>query len=190
MNRKKAVEYALQTHRLEGFNYTPHEKEMWDKIANGELPLTAAFEDAAAFAAAIPQKYTCKDEREEIITKFMKKYEVAFPDRKPMTYEEVAAYVDEMTKRGRHITFPMVGEKEWRASQKPLPEKRICPETGEEMTRGVRPVTFSYKGHSETVEMPGWYTADGKHGIYNSEDTKVSDAALLRMKAKVKEEGK
>ena len=116
MNRKKAVEYALQTHRLEGFNYTPHEKEMWDKIASGELPLDAAFEDAAAFAAAIP-------------------------------------------------------------------EKRICPETGEEMTRGVRPVTFSYKGHSETVNMPGWYTADGKHGIYNSEDTNVSDAALLRLKA-------
>ncbi len=76
------------------------------------------------------------------------------------------------------------------APPKPIPEKRICPETGEEMTRGVRPVTFSYKGHSETVNMPGWYTADGKHGIYNSEDTKVSDAALLRMKAKVKEENK
>ena len=63
MNRKKAVEYALQTHRLEGFEYTAKEKEMWNKIANGELPLDAAFENAAAFAAAIPKKYTCKDER-------------------------------------------------------------------------------------------------------------------------------
>ena len=87
---------------------------MWDKIASGELPLDASFEDAAVFAAAIPKKYTCKDEREETIVKFMKKYEVAFPERKPMTYEEVAAYVYEMSKRGRHITFPMVGEKEWR----------------------------------------------------------------------------
>ena len=74
------------------------------------------------------------------------------------------------------------------APKKPIPEKRICPETGQEMTRGVRPVTFSYKGYSETVEMPGWYTADGKHGIYNSEDTNVSDAALLRLKAMAKEE--
>ena len=57
MNRKKAVEYALQTHRLEGFNYTPQEKEMWDKIANGEFPLDAVFKDATAFAAAIQE--TC-----------------------------------------------------------------------------------------------------------------------------------
>lgn len=53
-------------------------------------------------------------EREEAIIKFIKKYKVAYPEREPMTYEEVAAYVDEMIRRGRHITFPMVGEKEWR----------------------------------------------------------------------------
>ena len=53
-------------------------------------------------------------EREEAIAKFIKKYKVAYPERKPLTYEEVAAYVDEMIKIGRHITFPMVGEKEWR----------------------------------------------------------------------------
>ena len=53
-------------------------------------------------------------EREEAITKFIKKYKVAYPERDPLTYEEVAAFVDEMIKRGRHITYPMVGEKEWR----------------------------------------------------------------------------
>ena len=53
-------------------------------------------------------------EREEAIIKFIKKYKVAYPERKPMTYDEVATYVDEMIRRGRHITFPMVGEKEWR----------------------------------------------------------------------------
>lgn len=121
MSRKKAVEYALQTHRLEGFNYTPQEKEMWNKIANSELPLAAAFEDAVTFAATIP-------------------------------------------------------------------EKRICPETGEEMTRGVYPLTLTYKGHSETVNMPGWFTADRKHGLHNSDDMKTSNAVLLRLKAKTKEE--
>ena len=120
MNRKEAIEYAIQTHRLEGFNYTPQEKEMWDKIANGELPLSAAFEDAAAFAAAIPKK-------------------------------------------------------------------RICPETGEEMTRGIKLITLKYERFSEEVEMPGWYAADKEHGIHNSNDMKVSNAALLRMKVKEKE---
>ena len=94
---------------------------MWNKIANSNLLISTAFEDAAAFAAAIP-------------------------------------------------------------------EKRICPETGEEMTRGVYPLTFTYKGHSETVNMPGWFTADGKHGLHNSDDMKTSNTVLLRLKAKTKEE--
>ncbi|MEA4835286.1 MAG: antitoxin VbhA family protein [Anaeromusa sp.] len=121
MNRKEAVEYALQTHRLEGFNYTPQEKEMWDKIANGEIPLDAAFKDAAAFAVANL-------------------------------------------------------------------EKRIYQETGEEMTRGIKLITLKYEGFAEEVEMPGWYTADKEHGIHNSDDMQVSNAALLRLKAKTKEE--
>lgn len=62
-------------------------------------------------------------------------------------------------------------------------ETRICPETGQIMTRGIQPMTIKYKGLSETVEMPGWYTADGEHGLFSSEDMKVSDSALLRLKA-------
>lgn len=57
MERKKAVEYALQTHRLEGFNYTAQEKEMWNKIASGELPLSAAFEDADDFVRQLREKH-------------------------------------------------------------------------------------------------------------------------------------
>lgn len=108
------------------------------------------------------------DEREEIIVKFMKKYEVAFPEREPMTHEEVAAYVDEMIQKGRHVTFPMVGEKEsWRCEM----EERIHPESGKKMTRCVRPVTFTYRGYSETIEMPGWFT-DDEDGVFSSEDLK------------------
>ena len=33
----------------------------------------------------------------------------------------------------------------------------IDPETGEDLHRGVRKVTFSYKGESIEVDMPGWY---------------------------------
>lgn len=61
---------------------------------------------------------------------------------------------------------------------------RICPETGQEMTRGVKLITLKYEGFSEEVEMPGWYTADKEHGIHNSDDMKVSNRALMRMKAK------
>lgn len=74
------------------------------------------------------------------------------------------------------------------AQKKKLQEKRICPETGEEMTRGIRPLTLSYQGNSETVNMPGWYTANGEHGLHNSDDMKTSNAALLRLKEKANEE--
>nr|WP_320146304.1 hypothetical protein [uncultured Anaeromusa sp.] len=61
-------------------------------------------------------------------------------------------------------------------------ETKICPETGQEMTRGVYPLTLTYKGLSETFDMPGWYTADGEHGLFMSEDVKVSDCVLVRLK--------
>ena len=61
-------------------------------------------------------------------------------------------------------------------------ETRICPETGQIMTRKIQPMTIKYKGLSETFDMPGWYTEDGKHGLFNSEDTKISDAVLMRLK--------
>ena len=57
VERKKAVEYALQTHRLEGFNYTAQEKVMWNKIANGELALSAAFEDAEDYIRQLREKH-------------------------------------------------------------------------------------------------------------------------------------
>lgn len=62
-------------------------------------------------------------------------------------------------------------------------ETKICPETGQKMTRGIRPMTLTYKNVSETFDMPGWYTEDGEHGLFTSEDTKISDRVLIRMKA-------
>ena len=61
----------------------------------------------------------------------------------------------------------------------------IDPETGEDLHRGVRKVTFSYKGESIEVDMPGWYSEDGVRGVHSQEDTKVSDHALNIMKARV-----
>lgn len=60
-----------------------------------------------------------------------------------------------------------------------------CPVTGEPMMRGVRPMTISYKGHSATFDMPGWYCEASDESIHTGEDMKVSDRELNRLKAKV-----
>lgn len=62
-------------------------------------------------------------------------------------------------------------------------DERICPETGAVMTRGMRPVTLSYKGRSIEIEMPGWYAEGVEDGIHDGDDMKVSDRALHRLKA-------
>ena len=54
------------------------------------------------------------EEREQAIQKFMKKYQIAYPDRPQPTREEVAAYIDEMIRRGRHVTYPMSGLQNWK----------------------------------------------------------------------------
>ena len=61
----------------------------------------------------------------------------------------------------------------------------ISCETGEELHRDVRPLTLSYRGESITVDMPGWYSADGEISEHSQEDMKVSDHALNIMKARV-----
>jgi HTH-type transcriptional regulator/antitoxin MqsA len=60
----------------------------------------------------------------------------------------------------------------------------IHPETGELLRRDVRPLTLTYKGHSITVQMPGWYPEQSDDGILTGEDMKVSDRALNRLKAR------
>jgi HTH-type transcriptional regulator/antitoxin MqsA len=58
------------------------------------------------------------------------------------------------------------------------------PETGELLHRGVRPLTLSYKGHSITFDMPGWYGDSADEGIHTGEDMKVSDRALNSLKVR------
>ncbi|TIV92319.1 MAG: type II toxin-antitoxin system MqsA family antitoxin, partial [Mesorhizobium sp.] len=40
----------------------------------------------------------------------------------------------------------------------------ISPETGEILTRGVRPFTVTYKGESMVVDLPGYYPASASDG--------------------------
>jgi HTH-type transcriptional regulator/antitoxin MqsA len=60
----------------------------------------------------------------------------------------------------------------------------VDPETGAPLHRGVRPLTLTYKGQSITVDMPGWYGDRPDDGIFDSEDMKISDRALNRLKAR------
>ncbi len=59
----------------------------------------------------------------------------------------------------------------------------VCPETGAPMHRGVRPMTLAYKGKNVTFDMPGWYCDQSEESIHTSEDMKVSDRMLNRLKA-------
>ena len=65
-----------------------------------------------------------------------------------------------------------------------MEETRIHPETGEILHRDIRPVKYTYKGESITVDQPGWYPAEGDDGILTSEDMDVSDKALRILKAR------
>ena len=60
----------------------------------------------------------------------------------------------------------------------------ICPQTGQDMHRGVKPMTLTYHGESLTFDMPGWYCDASDESIHTGEDMKVSDRMLNRLKAK------
>lgn len=49
MNRAQVVAYALHSMELEGFVFTSAEKQLWEQIGRGELPLSAASDAAAEF---------------------------------------------------------------------------------------------------------------------------------------------
>jgi HTH-type transcriptional regulator/antitoxin MqsA len=60
-----------------------------------------------------------------------------------------------------------------------------CPDTGKPMSRGMRPMTLTYKGQSATFEMPGWYCDGSDESIHTADDQKISDAALKELKIQV-----
>ena len=60
-------------------------------------------------------------------------------------------------------------------------------ETGEILRRDIRPIEFTYRGETITVEMSGWYPANNDEGIFTQEDMKVSDAALKYLKSVIEE---
>lgn len=65
-------------------------------------------------------------------------------------------------------------------------ETRRHPETGETLTRGVRPFAVVYEGRRRIVDLPGWYPArKGGPGLHEGDDMDVVDRALADLKAEV-----
>ncbi|MBQ4422376.1 MAG: type II toxin-antitoxin system MqsA family antitoxin [Schwartzia sp.] len=56
-------------------------------------------------------------------------------------------------------------------------------ETGEKLTRDIRPFTITYQGHSKTFDMPGWYPAGEGEATFTDEDLKIYDKAIKELKA-------
>jgi len=66
-----------------------------------------------------------------------------------------------------------------------LPDTMVSPETGEILSRDVRPFVVTYKGRTKTVDLPGYYPADGDDGVHVGDDMEASDAALRALKEEV-----
>jgi HTH-type transcriptional regulator / antitoxin MqsA len=64
-----------------------------------------------------------------------------------------------------------------------MADDRVGPESGLPLTRGMRPLVVSYMGRSATVEMPGWYRDGSDEALYDKDDLRVSDRALVTLKA-------
>ena len=56
-------------------------------------------------------------------------------------------------------------------------------ETGETLTRDIRPLTITYQGHSRIFDMPGWYPAGEGEATFTDDDLKIYDKAIKELKA-------
>jgi len=66
-----------------------------------------------------------------------------------------------------------------------LPDVMIAPDTGEVLTRGVRPFVVAYKGEAVTVALPGYYPAGAGDGAHVGDDMAVVDEALRGLKERI-----
>lgn len=63
-------------------------------------------------------------------------------------------------------------------------KKMVSPETGEPLFRDTRPIEITYKGHSMTVDLPGYYPVGDGEAVHVGNDMAVTDQALRILKEK------
>ncbi len=61
----------------------------------------------------------------------------------------------------------------------------LCPVTGAEMHRDIRPITITYRTETMIFDMPGWYCDASEESIHTGTDMKTSDRMLNLLKARV-----
>jgi HTH-type transcriptional regulator / antitoxin MqsA len=71
------------------------------------------------------------------------------------------------------------------ADERTLPDTMISTETGEILTRGVRPFAVTYKDESVTVDLPGYYPSGEGEGVHVGQDMQTVDAALRALKERL-----
>lgn len=59
-----------------------------------------------------------------------------------------------------------------------LPRTMLSPETGEMLTRDVRPFTVAYKGRNVIVDLPGYYPLGDGDGVHVGDDMSAVDRAI------------
>lgn len=60
------------------------------------------------------------------------------------------------------------------------PNRVTCHECGAGMDRDIRPMAITYKGHTLTVQQPGWYCACGE-GVLTAEDSAATQTDFRRL---------
>ncbi len=69
--------------------------------------------------------------------------------------------------------------------EKTLPSTMLSPESGELLTRSVRPFTVVYKNEGITIDLPGYYPAGEGDGVHVGKDMEAVDTALRALKEKL-----
>lgn len=62
------------------------------------------------------------------------------------------------------------------------PPTMPCPETGQLLSRDIRPFTVRYKGSEMTVDLPGYYPKDAGESVHVGADMAAADEALRLLK--------
>ncbi len=67
----------------------------------------------------------------------------------------------------------------------PAEDRMISPQSGETLTRGIRPFAVAYKDASVVVDLPGFYPDGDGEGVHVGDDLEVVDAALRALKERI-----
>jgi HTH-type transcriptional regulator/antitoxin MqsA len=78
--------------------------------------------------------------------------------------------------------FRWTSEAAMATTARTLPDTMPSPETGEALTRGVRPFKVTRNGRSTTVDLPGYYPKGAGEGVHVGNDMSVVDQALQALK--------